>query len=121
MQMSIKYLAVAALLLARAPAWCQAPDAAAPADGRLAYMSAGCYQCHGLVGQGGVGPRLAPDPMPVEALSAFVRHASRNMPPYSEAVLPESELRRIHAYLASIKPSPAADQIPLLRQLGTLR
>src|SRR5262249_38956115 len=37
-------------------------------------MRAGCWQCHGTVGQGGAaGPKLAPDPLPFDALSSFVR------------------------------------------------
>ncbi len=84
-------------------------------DNQRAYMAAGCYQCHGTVGQGGVGPRLAPKPMPYEALSAFVRHASRNMPPYPPEVVSDADLHRIHAYLSAIAASPPADRIPQLR------
>lgn len=105
---------IAATVLAAAPfaVLAQAPDASVE---RLAYMSAGCYQCHGTVGQGGVGPRLAPKPMPLEAMMVFVRHSPRSMPPYDTKVLPDAELRKIHAYLNSIAPSPAAEQIPELR------
>src|SRR2546430_13714370 len=49
--------------------------------GKTAYVKHGCWQCHGFVGQGGVtGPKLAPNPMPPEALSAFVRNAAGAMP-----------------------------------------
>jgi hypothetical protein len=37
------------------------------------------------------------------------------MIPFSEKTLPEQELVDIHAYLASIKPGPAAKDIPLMR------
>lgn len=84
-------------------------------EGRIAYMKAGCYQCHGTVGQGGVGPRLAPKPMPIEVMTVFVRNTPRNMPPYGEKVLPEGELRKIHAYLSGVAASPAAEQIPELK------
>ncbi|MES2187099.1 MAG: cytochrome c [Pseudomonadota bacterium] len=120
--MKIAHCLVAALLLqVPVAALSQAPDAAAAADGKLAYMAAGCYQCHGIAAHGGVGPRLAPNPMPLEALSAFVRHAARNMPPYPVAVLADADLQRIHRYLASITASPAPDQIPQLKQMDAVR
>lgn len=112
--MNIIQLALAAVSLAGPiAAMSQANDAVA--EGKRAYMSAGCYQCHGTIGQGGVGPRLAPKPFPVEALSAFVRGASRSMPPYEPQVLSDGDLRRIHAYLSSIEASPPVDQIPQLK------
>jgi mono/diheme cytochrome c family protein len=75
----------------------------------------GCFQCHGTVGQGGnSGPKLAPDPMPYEALSNFVRTTNRQMPPYREAVLPNDDLADIYAYLQSIPAVPDYKKIPLL-------
>lgn len=76
--------------------------------GKAAYM--------GTVGQGGVtGPKLAPDPMPVEAFTAFVRTTNRAMPPYREAVLSNEDLADIYAYLQSL-PKPADYKtIPLLK------
>jgi ubiquinol-cytochrome c reductase cytochrome c subunit len=67
------------------------------------------------VGQGGVtGPKLAPDPLPLEAISAFIRNSNRAMPPYREAVLPNEDLADIHAYLSSIPKAPDYKSIPLL-------
>ena len=76
----------------------------------------GCYQCHGTEGQGSpvTGKQLAPNPLPYEALSAFVRTTSREMPPFKEVVLPEADLADIYAYLQSIKPGPDYKSIPLL-------
>ena len=55
------------------------------------------------MGQGGItGPKLAPDPMPVEAFNAYVRTTNRAMPPYREAVLSNEDLADIYAYLQSI-------------------
>ena len=66
-------------------------------------------------GQGAVtGPKLAPDPMPFEALSSFVRTTNRAMPPYKEAVLPNDVLADIYAYLQSIPPTQDWRTIPLL-------
>lgn len=91
--------------------------ASASDKGKQLYVKHGCWQCHGFVGQGGVaGPALAPNVMPLEAMSTFVRNSSRAMPPYREAVLPEADMKEIHAYLAAL-PKPADPKsIPLLSQ-----
>src|ERR1700688_4083409 len=95
-------------------------DAALAADaarGRILFTEKyGCYQCHGTQGQGSpvTRPRLAPNPIPFEALSAFVRTTSREMPPFREAVLPNDDLADIYAYLQSIKPGPDYKSIPML-------
>jgi ubiquinol-cytochrome c reductase cytochrome c subunit len=98
-------LFVAVLALA-APVAAWSQSSADAEAGRRAFMEAGCYQCHGTVGQGGVGPKLAPGALPAVALIAFVRNTSGNMPPYSAKVLSDDDLRRIAAYLASIGPAP---------------
>ena len=90
--------------------------AASAENGERLFMKAGCWQCHGTVGQGGAaGPKIAPDPLPYEALAAFVRTTNRAMPPYREAVLSNEDLADIYAYLQSI-PKPADyKSIPLLK------
>ena len=90
--------------------------AASAENGKRAYMKAGCWQCHGTVGQGSpiTGPKLAPNPMPYEALASFVRTTNRQMPPYKEAVLPNEDLQDMYAYLQSIPASPDPKSIPLL-------
>jgi mono/diheme cytochrome c family protein len=95
----------------------QAAEAADAARGKILFTEKyGCYQCHGTQGQGSpvTGPRLAPNPIPFEALSAFVRTSSREMPPFREAVLPNEDLADIYAYLQSIKPGPDYKTIPML-------
>jgi len=94
--------------------------AASAEKGKAAYMTFGCWQCHGTQGQGSTvtsgGKVLAPDPMPFEAFVAFVRTTNRTMPPYREAVLSNEDLADIYAYLQSI-PKPADYKtIPLLKQ-----
>ena len=89
------------------------------ARGKETMVRVGCWSCHGYEGQGGsTGPRIAPNPRPYAAFSAFVRTTSANMPPYTEHVLPEADLQDIHAYLRSIPASPAPASIPLLQQVG---
>jgi mono/diheme cytochrome c family protein len=89
--------------------------AADAAKGKDSFMKYGCFQCHGMAGQGAVtGPRLAPSPMAYEALATFVRTTNRAMPPYKEAVLPNEDLADIYAYLQSIPPAADWHTIPLL-------
>jgi ubiquinol-cytochrome c reductase cytochrome c subunit len=83
--------------------------------GKEAFFKNGCWGCHGFVGQGGVaGPKLAPEPKPIEYIQAFVRHTKGPMPPYSEKILSNQELVDIHAYLKSIPKGPDYKSIPLL-------
>jgi len=83
--------------------------------GKSAYVKHGCWQCHGFVGQGGVtGPKLAPNPIPPEAFSAFVRFSAGGMPPYQKAILSDEDLADIHAYLQSQSKAPDYKSIPLL-------
>jgi ubiquinol-cytochrome c reductase cytochrome c subunit len=89
--------------------------AASAEKGKVAYVKNGCWQCHGFVGQGGVtGPKLAPDPIPQAALSAFLRNSNGAMPPYMEAVLSNEDLADIHAYLQAIPKAADYKSIPLL-------
>lgn len=107
------------LLLAGVASAASAADAPASVErGRRLFMSIGCYQCHGTVGQGGTaGPRLAPGPMPAEALRVFLRNTSRAMPAYPETILTDAGIADLHAYLASIPPAPRVDDLPALRSL----
>ena len=95
---------------------CGGAFAASAEKGKTAYIQHGCWQCHGVQAQGGPGPKLAPDPIPIETFTAFVRTTNRAMPPYSEAILSNDDLADIHAYLQTI-PKPADyKSIPLLNQ-----
>ncbi len=88
------------------------------AEGKQIFIRVGCYQCHNYDAQGGAaGVKLAPDPLPFDALSDFVRGTTGVMPAYSTAILPEADLRKIYAYLVSIKKARSVDSIPLLKNL----
>ena len=104
----------AALLAASAlGAWADG-DAA---RGRALYMKNMCYTCHGAVGQGTrYGVKLAPGILPMEAFAQQVRHPRASMPRYPVEFVSEADLSDIVAYLASIKPGPKADDIPLLKE-----
>ena len=83
--------------------------------GKQAFVKNGCWGCHGFVGQGGLaGPKLAPEPKPIEYIQAFVRHTQGPMPPYSEKILSNQDLIDIHAYLKSIPKGPDYKSIPLM-------
>ena len=91
--------------------------AADAARGKIFFTQKyGCYQCHGTEGQGSAitGPKLAPDPLPYEALSAFIRTSNGAMPPFREQILPNGDLEDIYAYLKSIPPAKDWKTIPLL-------
>ena len=107
----MRTLIIAAALLASAPAFAADKDVA---EGKRLYDHVGCYQCHGYVAQGGAAVRLAPEPMPYEALSQFVRSTTGAMPRYTEKILSESDLRKIYAYLQSIPQPVSVAKTPLL-------
>ena len=105
----------------------QAPGAAAavprpvptPGDavrGKAKLMAYGCYECHGTAGQGNYSgfPKLAPHPLPIGAVFAYVRRPARDMPSYSTKILPDADLADIYAYLASIPDGKKAAEIPVL-------
>jgi len=77
-----------------------------------------CYTCHGTLGQGGdrgSGPKIYPNPFPFAAFVAQVRKPRQSMPSYNEKYLSDQDLTDIYHYLFSTKPSPAAKDIPLLK------
>ena len=87
-------------------------------NGKKLFLKYGCYECHGTVGQGAqanpLAPKLAPRPLPLPALIAYVRKPSGSMPPYVSKVVSNAELADIRAYLASIPEPPAVKSISFL-------
>jgi mono/diheme cytochrome c family protein len=121
--MAIRALITAVALVVSAQAGAQtAQSLGAPAGdaarGKKIYMHQLCHTCHGTVGQGGergAGPKIYPNPFPYAAFAQQTRKPRQAMPPYTEKNLPEQDLVDIYHYLFSTKPSPAAKDIPLLR------
>jgi ubiquinol-cytochrome c reductase cytochrome c subunit len=102
--------AAAAGLLASGAGFADSAD-----KGKVAFLQHGCWQCHGYQGQGGVtGPKLAPDPIPFETLSNFVRTTDRQMPPFRKSILSDEDLADIYAYLQSVPKVPDPKSITLL-------
>jgi mono/diheme cytochrome c family protein len=86
--------------------------------GKKLYMQQLCHTCHGTMGQGGergAGPKIYPNPFPYAAWVMQIRKPRQVMPPYSEKYVSDQDLADIYHYLFSTKPSPAAKDIPLLR------
>ena len=122
--MTTKNLPAAALLLAAtlcaaASAHAQDAQAQAPkgnaAKGKARYGEVGCYQCHGFVGQGGVGTRLAPNPMPYPAFQNYIRNPKGQMPPYTNKYLTDTDMADLYAYLQSIPKPPDWKTLPELK------
>ena len=95
------------------------PKESAAERGTATYIAKGCARCHGTAGQGGGfgAARLAPDPLPLDALIQFIRGTTGPMPAYSAAILSDAELADIHAYLATIPAPPVASSVPALKDL----
>jgi len=116
----MKTLFAVVLLVVGAAAQTPAPAGDAT-KGKIAFMNAGCYTCHGTVGHGGAGARLAPKPRPQAGFIAYVRSGRRGwsvaggMPAYPPDVLSDAALNDIYAYLLSIPTPPPAAQNPLLK------
>ena len=85
-----------------------APRGNADAGQRL-FVKKGCYACHGREGQGSptTGPRLGPNPTPLEAFTRYVRAPRTQMPPYTERVLSDAELVDMYAFLQA-RPRPVS-------------
>ena len=86
--------------------------------GKKVYMEQLCYTCHGTVGQGGergAGPKIYPNPFPYAAWVMQIRKPRQGMPPYTDKHVSDQDLADMYHYLFSTKPSPAAKDIPLLK------
>jgi mono/diheme cytochrome c family protein len=87
--------------------------------GRQLYVTVGCVHCHGSMGQGSTaGTRLAPQPLPAEAIAQFIRNTGTTMPAYSARVLSDADVADIAAFLATIPPARPVERIPALRDLA---
>lgn len=112
-----KWLATAAVAAALVlTAQTSKPPAGNAENGKRLYIRNGCYECHGYDGHGGAGAKLAPRPMPLVALIAYVRHPTGSMPIYTSKVMSDAELADVWAFLKTIPDGRPAKEIPLLNQ-----
>jgi mono/diheme cytochrome c family protein len=88
-------------------------------NGKKLFMSDGCYECHGRLGQGAAqtgAARIGPPQLSFEGFQSYVRAPKVNMPPYSSKAIPDQDLADIYAYLKSIPMPPKGKDIPLLNK-----
>lgn len=117
---SIGCRSIAALLLLIGVQNIQAQQTGSTAEerGKQDFVTYFCFSCHGFTGQGGqtdIAPRIRVDVLSAEAVMAYVRNPAGDMPPFRTGKqIPDAALRDIYAYLKSLPPSPAAEDIPLL-------
>ena len=111
--------ALASLILAAGPDCAQ--QASAPAgnveNGKKLYVEVGCYQCHGLAGQGALmtGPRVSRTELPFESFLYQLRHPSSQMPPYEAAALSDQDAADLYAYVRQMPAPRDPNSIPQLK------
>jgi mono/diheme cytochrome c family protein len=88
-----------------------------PVHGKKVYVADGCWQCHGYQGQGGAAPKLAPNPMPYEALYRQLRKPRARMPVYTHVTTPDQDVADIYAYLQTIPKAKTVADIPALADI----
>jgi mono/diheme cytochrome c family protein len=118
MRHPIRFLIVASALVSSALVRAQAPvtPAGNAEKGKKLFVERGCWQCHGLAAHGGgiAGPRLAGRVPAWAVFSRYVRRPTEEMVPYTEKMLPETELADIYAWLKAIPPPPDVGSLPQL-------
>jgi mono/diheme cytochrome c family protein len=96
----------------------QAPMPPGNADnGKKLYRETGCYQCHGLAGQGAMatGPRLSRTAFAFDGFLNQLRHPASQMPPYETAILSDRDAADIYAYLRQMPAPRDPNSIPQLK------
>ena len=91
-----------------------APKGDAP-HGKKIFVAYGCWQCHGYQGQGSnAGPKLAPQPLPFDAVDRQLRKPRDRMPVYTHKTTSDQDVADIYAYLMTIPKAKTVAEIPLL-------
>ncbi len=115
----IAAVAIAAILPTGEPAAAQqvSGPAANAEHGKALFRAIGCYECHGLAGQGApmTGPRVSRTELPLDAFLNQLRHPVNQMPPYEAAVVSDRDATDIYAYLKQMPAPPDPNSIPLLK------
>src|SRR5262245_40194758 len=86
--------------------------------GKKIFLQQMCHNCHGTIGQGGergAGQKIYPNPYPFQAFVMQMRKPRQSMPPYTEKHVSDQDIADMYHYLFSTKPSPAAKDVPLLK------
>lgn len=85
--------------------------------GKTLYREVGCYQCHGLAGQGAImtGPRVSRTEFAFDGFLNQLRHPANQMPPYERPVLSDQDAADIYVFLRQLPAPPDSNSIPLLK------
>jgi mono/diheme cytochrome c family protein len=103
-------LSVAAIVAVKAQAAPQAAGAKEGAggnaqNGKQIFASHRCASCHGVNGQGAVGPKIAPPPLELSAFIKQVRDPVGEMPPFGPDQISDADLAAAYAFLKSSQPA----------------
>jgi mono/diheme cytochrome c family protein len=87
-------------------------SAASIASGKLVFESVGCVACHGAQGQGTtLAPQIAPPPLPLAGVIAYVRQPTGKMPPVPVATASDQQLADVFAFLQSVAPASTGESL----------
>jgi mono/diheme cytochrome c family protein len=117
----MKQFSLAGVILVASIGSALAQQASQPAGntdhGKTLYRETGCYQCHGLAGQGApmTGPRVSRTEFAFDGFLNQLRHPVNQMPPYEAVVLSDQDAADIYAYLRQMPAPPDPNSIPLLK------
>jgi mono/diheme cytochrome c family protein len=115
---NLSWLLVAAALAVAGT--CVAADTSRVANGKRLFLTDGCFECHGRVGEGGACSGPAPALAGIFSrrssieIIAAVRKGPNDMPAYTDKVLSNQELGDIIAYLRSLPGPTDPKKYPLL-------
>jgi mono/diheme cytochrome c family protein len=86
-------------------------------NGKKLYREIGCYQCHGLAGQGAImtGPSVSRTALAFDGFLNQLRHPANQMPPYEAIVVSDRDVADIYAYLRQMPAPRDPNSIPLLK------
>ncbi len=94
-----------------------APPAGNAENGKRLYQETGCYQCHGLAGQGAMatGPRVSRTEFAFDGFLNQLRRPVNQMPPYDAQVVSDQDAADIYVYLRQMPIPRDPNSIPLLK------
>jgi mono/diheme cytochrome c family protein len=75
-------------------------------EGEAKFLATGCAACHGVRGEGGIGPRSSGTQMPLADLQLLVRSGEMNGVRYAYDELSDQDVANIYLWL---RMNPAGD------------
>ena len=116
--MKLTTLALFGAALGATPAMAQQGNAD---NGKKLFETVGCFQCHGLAGQGALqtGPRISRTALPLEGFLQQLRNPLNQMPPYEAAVISDKDAGDLYAYVKNMPAPPDPKTLPLLMTMGS--